>query len=398
MRTIFVPIMTHRQIFLNHIAQTSPSPLSLEILKAEGVFLYGHDDKKWIDMIAGISVSNLGHCHPAVVHAVQQQASQYMHLMVYGEYIYAPQVQLALSLYEVLPKHLDNFYFTNSGAEAVEGALKLAKRYTGRTEIISCHNAYHGSTAGALSAMGSEEYKSAFRPLVPNHRLIRFNEIADLVRISNRTAAVVIEVVQGEAGIYPASKDYLKKLRKKCSELGVLLILDEIQTGCGRTGKFFAFEHYGVEPDILLLGKGLGGGMPIAAFIANREVMSSLSQNPILGHISTFAGNPVCCAAALAVVDTLKSSNIIQEVEDKGAYLASKLHDLNLGTIRRMGLMLAVDMGNENINFCLIKKCIDNGIITDWFLFNTQSMRICPPLTITYEEIDYFIHKLQELI
>jgi acetylornithine/succinyldiaminopimelate/putrescine aminotransferase len=390
--------MTNRQIFLNHVAQTIDTPLGIEIVRAEGIYLYGPDGEKYMDMISGISVSSLGHCHPAVVKAVQDQASKFMHLMVYGEYIYSPQVKLAQALAHILPKSLDNFYFVNSGTEATEGALKLAKRYTKRTEIVSCHQAYHGSTAGALSAMGSEDYKSAFRPLIPGHFHIQFNVEEDLNKITEKTAAVLIEVVQAESGIIVGNESYFYKLRQRCTELGVLLIFDEIQTGIGRTGSMFAFEQIGVVPDILLLGKALGGGMPIAAFVASKNVMQVLSHHPILGHISTFGGNAVTCAAALAVVETLTHSTILSEVESKGQLLESELRNLGFTHIRRKGLMLGIDHGDQETNFAFIKKCVDNGLITDWFLFNTQTMRICPPLTITEAEISLFISKLQTLL
>jgi acetylornithine/succinyldiaminopimelate/putrescine aminotransferase len=390
--------MTNRQIFLNHVAQTIDTPLGIEIIRAEGIYLYGPDGETYMDMISGISVSSLGHCHPAVVKAVQDQASKFMHLMVYGEYIYSPQVKLAEALTNILPKSLDNFYFVNSGTEATEGALKLAKRYTKRTEIVSCHHAYHGSTAGSLSAMGSEDYKSAFRPLIPGHFHIQFNVEEDLVKITEKTAAVLIEVVQAESGIIAGNEQFFHKLRQRCTELGVLLIFDEIQTGIGRTGSMFAFEQIGVVPDILLLGKALGGGMPIAAFIASKGVMQTLSHHPILGHISTFGGNAVTCAAALAVVETLMHSTILSEVESKGQLLESELRNLGFHHIRRKGLMLGIDLGDQETNFAFIKKCVDNGIITDWFLFNTQTMRICPPLTITEAEINLFISKLKILL
>jgi acetylornithine/succinyldiaminopimelate/putrescine aminotransferase len=390
--------MTNRQIFLNHVAQTIDTPLGIEVVRAEGIYLYGPDGETYMDMISGISVSSLGHCHPAVVKAVQDQASKFMHLMVYGEYIYSPQVKLAEALTNILPKSLDNFYFVNSGTEATEGALKLAKRYTKRTEIISCHHAYHGSTAGSLSAMGSEDYKSAFRPLIPGHFHIQFNVEEDLDKITEKTAAVLIEVVQAESGIIAGNEQFFHKLRQRCTELGVLLIFDEIQTGIGRTGSMFAFEQIGVVPDILLLGKALGGGMPIAAFIASKGVMQTLSHHPILGHISTFGGNAVTCAAALAVVETLTHSTILSEVEFKGQLLESELRKLGFHHIRRKGLMLGIDLGDQETNFAFIKKCVDNGIITDWFLFNMQTMRICPPLTITEAEINLFISKLKILL
>lgn len=388
--------MNNRQLFQSHIAQTTPSPLGLEIVRAEGVYLYGPNGEVYMDMISGISVSNIGHCHPKVVQAVQEQSQKFMHLMVYGEYIYSPQTRLAEALMNILPKELDNFYFTNSGTEATEGAFKLAKRATGRPEIISCFQSYHGSTAGALSAMGDETYQTAFRPLVPGHHHIRYNHLEDIEKITKNTACVIIELISAEKGVVIADLNYMLAIRQKCNDVGALLILDEIQTGFGRTGKMFAFEHYNITPDILLIGKGFGGGMPIAAFIANRELMKTLSFDPILGHITTYGGNAVCCAAALALIHVLRDEKIVEDVEQKGAYLEEKLRSLSLTTIRRKGLLLAVDIGSQEQNFAVIDRCIQNGIITDWFLFNTQSMRICPPLTIRFEEIDLFIEKLSK--
>lgn len=387
--------MTNRQLFLSHIAQTTQHSIGIEVDRAEGIYLFGPHGEKYMDMISGISVSNVGHCHPEVVKAVQEQSASFMHLMVYGEYIYSPQTKLAEALTQVLPKELDNFYFTNSGTEATEGAFKLAKRYTGRSEIISCYQSYHGSTAGSLSAMGDETYQNAFRPLVPGHSFIEFNRIEDIYKITEKTAAVIIELISAEKGVIIGDYDYIQQLRKRCTEVGALLILDEIQTGCGRTGTLFAFEQYHIIPDILLLGKGFGGGMPIAAFIAKKEIMRTLSFDPILGHISTYGGNAVCCAAALASLKVLTSNNIISEVENKGLYLQQSLENLGFDKIRRKGLLLALDMGSQVKNFEFIASCITHGIITDWFLFNTQSMRICPPLTITYEELDIFLEKIK---
>jgi acetylornithine/succinyldiaminopimelate/putrescine aminotransferase len=385
--------MTQRQLFLNHIAQTTASPLMLEIVRAQGVFMFDNEGKQYIDMISGISVSNVGHCHPKVVEAIQKQSETFMHLMVYGEYIYSPQVLLAQELLTILPNSLDNFYFTNSGTEAVEGALKLAKRSTGRHEIISFHNAYHGSTAGALSIMGSETYKMNYRPLIPGHSHIAYNHEPDLEKITPQTAAVVVEMVQAEAGIVPGHIEFIQKLKAKCQEVGALLIADEIQTGCGRTGRFFAFEHYDIVPDILLIGKGFGGGMPIAAFIANKDLMANLSHNPILGHISTFGGNAVCCAAALATIKVIKEEISMTDVEAKGAYLQEKLELKGYKKIRRKGLMMSIDFGSQEKNFEAVAAFIEKGIITDWFLFNTHCMRICPPLNISYEELDWALEK-----
>lgn len=388
--------MNQRQLFLNHIAQTSPSPLMLEIDRAEGIYLYAPDGKKYLDMISGISVSNIGHCHPQVVKAIQDQSQRFMHLMVYGEYVYAPQVLLAKELTTLLPSELDNFYFTNSGTEAVEGALKLAKRYTRRSEIISFKNAYHGSTAGALSIMGSEEYKTNYRPLVPDSTLLDYNCIDSLNNITEHTAAVVVELVQAEAGVIVGMPEFIAKLRAKCTEVGALMIVDEIQTGCGRTGAFFAFEHYNIVPDILLIGKGFGGGMPIAAFIANKSIMNAISHEPILGHISTFGGNAVCCAAALATLKVIKDEIDMNELERKGALIESELRKLGYDKINRKGLMLSIDNGSMQNNFSLVEQCIQKGIITDWFLFNPSSMRICPPLTITESQIMEFIELIKK--
>jgi acetylornithine/succinyldiaminopimelate/putrescine aminotransferase len=385
--------MTQRQLFLNHIAQTTPAPLMLEIARAKGVFMFDTEGKQYIDLISGISVSNVGHCHPKVVEAIQKQSETFMHLMVYGEFIYSPQLLLAQELLTILPATLDNFYFTNSGTEAVEGALKLAKRSTGRYEIISFHNAYHGSTAGALSIMGSETYKMNYRPLIPGHSLIHYNNESELEKITTQTAAVVVEMVQAEAGIVPGHIEFIQKLKARCEAVGALLIVDEIQTGCGRTGRFFAFEHYSIVPDILLIGKGFGGGMPIAAFIANKELMAQLSHNPILGHLSTFGGNAVCCAAALATIKVIKEEISMHDVESKGAYLQEKLEAKGYKNIRRKGLMMSIDFGSQEKNFEAVADFIQKGVITDWFLFNTQSMRICPPLNISYDELDWAIAK-----
>lgn len=385
--------MTQRQLFLNHIAQTTPAPLMLEIARAKGVFMFDTQGKQYIDLISGISVSNVGHCHPKVVEAIQKQSETFMHLMVYGEYIYSPQVLLAKELLTILPATLDNFYFTNSGTEAVEGALKLAKRSTGRHEIISFHNAYHGSTAGALSIMGSETYKMNYRPLIPGNSLIHYNNESELEKITTQTAAVVVEMVQAEAGIIPGNMAFIQKLKERCEAVGALLIVDEIQTGCGRTGRFFAFEHYGIVPDILLIGKGFGGGMPIAAFIANKDLMSQLSHNPILGHLSTFGGNAVCCAAALATIKVIKEEISMTDVEAKGAYLQEKLEEKGYKKIRRKGLMMSIDFESQEKNFEAVAAFIQKGIITDWFLFNTHCMRICPPLNISYKELDWALEK-----
>jgi acetylornithine/succinyldiaminopimelate/putrescine aminotransferase len=385
---------SQRQFFLNHIAQTTPNPLMLEIESAQGVFLYGKNGEKYIDFISGISVSNVGHCHPKVVEAIQNQSSKFMHLMVYGEYIYTPQNKLAEALLNILPESLNSFYFTNSGTEATEGALKLAKRATGRYEIASFKNAYHGSTAGALSIMGSETYKQAFRPLIPNHLMLHFNDINEIQKITDKTAAVVVEMVQAEAGIIKADLIFLQKLAEKCKKVGALLIVDEIQTGFGRTGLMFAFEHYGIIPDILLIGKGFGGGMPIAAFIANQDLMKALSSNPILGHISTFAANPVCCAAALASLEVILEEKLHLLAEEKGKLLESKLEKIVDKPIRRAGLMLSIQHETMEDNFSYCNFGIEHGVIIDWFLFNEKATRIGPPLIISEQEMDWAIARL----
>ncbi|ALL08030.1 aminotransferase class III [Pedobacter sp. PACM 27299] len=382
-------MLTQRQLFLQHNAQTTLEPLLLEFTKASGMYLYDTAGKKHLDLIAGIGVSNVGHCHPAVVNAVKEQVENYMHIMVYGEFVQSPQVNFAKALADVLPGHLNCTYFVNSGAEAVEGAMKLAKRYTGRSEIISCHNSYHGSTQGALSLMGNEEFKQAYRPLLPDIRFINFNVIADLDLITERTAAVFMETVQGEAGLRTADKAYFEALRAKCTATGTLLVLDEIQCGFGRTGKMFGFEHYGIAPDILLLAKGIGGGMPIGAFISSTEIMRALATNPILGHLTTFGGHPVSCAAGLATLQTIQKENIVNGVEEKGELFKKLLVHPAIKEVRGKGLMMAIEFENFEINKKIIDACIADGVISDWFLHCSNSMRVAPPLIITKEEIEY---------
>lgn len=381
-------MLTQRQLFLQHNAQTTLEPLLLEFNKAQGVYLYDSQGKKYIDLIAGIGVSNVGHCHPAVVAAVQSQAEQYMHIMVYGEFVQSPQVNFAKALADVLPQNLNCTYFVNSGAEAVEGAMKLAKRYTGRSEIISCFNSYHGSTHGALSMMGNEEFKQAYRPLLPDIRFMNYGHAADLELITTKTAAVFIETIQGEAGIRIADKAYFEALRKKCTETGTLLVFDEIQCGFGRTGKMFGFEHFDVVPDILLLAKGIGGGMPIGAFISSREIMITLATNPILGHITTFGGHPVSCAAGLATLQTIVNENVVAEVEEKGLLFKKLLQHPAIKEVRGIGLMMAISFESFEMNKKIIDACIADGLISDWFLHCSNSMRIAPPLIITKAEIE----------
>ena len=380
--------MTNRQLFLNQLAQTSPTPMGLEIAWAKGVYLFSPAGKKYIDLISGISVSNVGHAHPKIVKAVKEQAEKFMHLMVYGEYIQSPQVKLAKRLTELLPKKLNSVYFVNSGSEAVEGALKLAKRFTGRTEIVAFKNAYHGSTHGAMSVMGDETMKQSFRPLLPDVRFLEFNNEMQLEQITSKTACVIVEPIQGEAGVVlPDSKNnFLKQLRKRCDEVGALLIFDEIQTGMGRTGKLFAFEHYGIVPDVLCLAKAFGGGMPLGAFISSKEIMSTLSNNPVLGHITTFGGQPVCCAASLAALQILTAKPSLN-VKKKGELFKKLLVHPRIKEVRGEGLLLAVQFASEEENKKIISRCIENAVVVDWFLFRPDAMRIAPPLVITEKEI-----------
>jgi acetylornithine/N-succinyldiaminopimelate aminotransferase len=380
-------MLTNRQIFLNHVAQTSESPLALEIVKAEGLYLYDNEGKKYIDLISGISVSNVGHRHPKVVAAIKDQLDKFMHLMVYGEFIQSPQTQLAKALSSILPDNLNAVYFVNSGTEAIEGAMKLAKRATGRTEIISFKHAYHGSSQGSLSVMGSEEFKNAFRPLLPDTRSIRFNSDEDLGFITERTACVIVETIQGEAGAIIPENNFLKKLRERCNTVGALLVADEIQCGFGRTGSMFAFEQYGFIPDILCLAKGLGGGMPIGAFISSPKIMNVLTNNPVLGHITTFGGHPVSCAASLATLNVLLEEKLVDSVHEKELLFRSLLIHPLIRSINGKGLLLAIEFESYDQNKKIIDKCIEKGCITDWFLFNSHSMRIAPPLTISLEEI-----------
>ncbi|MES2447949.1 MAG: aspartate aminotransferase family protein [Bacteroidota bacterium] len=380
-------MLTQRQLFLKHNAQTSTTPLLLEFVKAKGIYMYDVEGKKYMDLIAGIGVSNVGHCHPTVVAAVQKQAETYMHLMVYGEFVQSPQVDFAKALASVLPANLSCTYLVNSGSEAIEGAMKLAKRYTGRTKLIACKNSYHGSTQGALSLMGNEEFKQAYRPLLPDVQFIEFNLLADLAKITTKTAAVFIETIQGEAGIRIPDESYLKALRAKCNETGTLLVLDEIQCGFGRTGKMFGFEHFGIVPDILLLAKGIGGGMPIGAFISSEEIMSVFSENPILGHITTFGGHPVSCAAGLATLKTIVDEDLVKDVAAKGELFKNLLKHPAIREVRGKGLMLAAEFESYPILKQIIDGCIEDGIITDWFLHCSNSMRIAPPLIITEDEI-----------
>lgn len=390
--------MNNRQLFLSHLAQTTDFPLLIEIEKAEGLYMYGPDGKKYLDLISGIGVSNIGHRHPKVLAAIQEQLDKYLHLMVYGEYVQSPQVKLAKALIETLPSRLNNVYLVNSGSEAIEGAMKLAKRYTNRREIISCVDAYHGSSHGSLSIGGNEIFKRAYRPLLPGIRNIVYGAFRHLDQITEDTAAVVIETIQGEAGVRVACKEYFKALRRRCQETGTLLILDEIQAGFGRTGKFWAFEHFEIEPDVLVCAKGMGGGMPIGAFIANKEVMGVFKNNPLLGHITTFGGHPVSAAASLATILTIQEENLLEQVEEKAALFKKLLVHPFIKAIRNKGLMMAVEFESFEVLKPIIDRTIEKGVITDWFLFCDNSMRIAPPLIISHEQIEEACRKIIEAI
>ena len=359
-----------RQLFLEHVGQTSDNPMMLEVERAEGVYLYGPDGRRWIDLISGVSVSAVGHGNRRVIDAICAQARDYLHLMVYGEAVESPQVRYAERIASLLPDPLDTVYFVNSGSEAVEGALKLAKRYTGRTELVYYRNAYHGSTAGSLSVMGGEEYRNSYRPLLPDTRCIRFNEPGDLKYITSRTACVIIEPVQGEGGIVLSEKGYLEALRRRCDETGALLVFDEIQTGLGRTGTLYFFQQYGVVPDILCTAKAFGGGMPLGAFIAPNRIMSSLKTNPVLGHITTFGGHPVCCAAGLAALEFILSERLMEQADAKGAQYECRLagHPA-VREIRRTGLLMGVEFGDPALTQRIVLRAVERGLMTEWFLF-----------------------------
>ena len=380
-------LTTLRDIFLHHNAQTTHFPLLLEFEKANGVYLYDPDGKAYIDLISGIGVSNIGHGNKEVVEAIKNQADKFLHLMVYGEYVQKPQSLFAQKLASYLPKSLSSIYFVNSGGEAIEGALKLAKRYTGRTELIGFENSYHGSTHGALSLMGVESFKNAYRPLLPEVRFLRFNSFEDLEKISHKTACVLVETIQGEAGIRIPTSQYLKALRNKCTVMGALLILDEIQCGMGRTGKLFGFEHFEIIPDILVLAKALGGGLPLGAFISSQEMMFFLRENPILGHITTFGGHPLSCAAGMAAFDFLNENHLIDFIEEKSQLFHALLFHSKIIEIRRFGFMIAIEFEDFEHNKKIIDRCIEKGVIADWFLHDSKSMRVAPPLIITDTQI-----------
>jgi acetylornithine/N-succinyldiaminopimelate aminotransferase len=390
--------MNQRQLFLNHVGQTSPAPLALEIVKAKGSKLFDANGKEYIDLIGGISVCNVGHCHPKVVEAVKQQAEQYMHIMVYGELVESPQVLYAKKLTDHLPSSLNSVFYTASGSEATEGAMKLAKRYTGRTQIASFKNSYHGSTQGALSIMGDEYWRNAFRPLLPGIVQLNYNSLDDLQCITTATACVIAETIQAEAGVVVPQNGWLTALRKRCDETGTLLVLDEIQCAFGRNGTLFAFEQFGVVPDILLLGKALGGGMPLGAFVADKKIMDSLTHNPVLGHINTFGGHPVSCAAGLAAFDVLLEEKLIDGVKEKEQLLLSLLRHPKIKAVRSRGLMMAVEFDSFETNKQVIDQAIEQGVFTDWFLFASNCLRIVPPLTISNNEINTACAKLISIL
>ncbi|MFM7709490.1 MAG: aspartate aminotransferase family protein [Ferruginibacter sp.] len=379
--------MNQRQLFLQHVGQTSPSPLAIEVASASGTTIRDVHGKEYLDLISGISVCNVGHGHPAVVKAVQDQAATYMHVMVYGEMVESPQVRYAHALTQQLPTSLNTVFFTTSGSEATEGAMKLAKRVTGRTKMISFYNAYHGSTQGALSLMGDEYWQQAFRPLLPGVTRLRYNQFADLDQIDNQTAFVLAETIQAEAGVLVPDIAWMQALRNRCTETGALLILDEIQCGFGRNGTLWAFEQFVIVPDIVLLGKAMGGGMPLGAFVADHTLMQALTHNPVLGHINTFGGHPVCCAAGLAAFEVLLQEKITDTVKRKEAVFLEALHHANIRRVSSCGLMMAVHFDTAEFTKQLIDRLIEKGLFTDWFLFAPNALRIAPALNISETDI-----------
>ena len=373
--------------FLTYQAQTSPYPLSIEVKKAKGSYIYDSNGKKYLDFVAGVSACSLGHCHPKVVSAIRKQSKKYLHVMVYGEFAQEPAVNLSKELIDLLPENHQSIYLTNSGTEAIEGALKLAKRATGRSELIGALNSYHGSTHGALSLLGSEHQKVGYRPLLPDTRFIQFNSLADLENITTKTAAVLLETIQGGAGFILPENDYLKKVKERCDAVGALLILDEIQPGFGRTGHFFGFEHFNVKPDIIVMGKGMGGGLPVGAFTASHELMKMLEDKPKLGHITTFGGNPLIAASCLATLRVIRDSKLMQEIPEKEALFRFELNHPKIKSIRGKGLMLAPILENAELANQVVLKCIDKGLLLFWLLWEKKALRISPPLTISKKEI-----------
>jgi len=380
-------MISNRELFLRNTAQTSNSPRLIEVEKAEGSYLYGPKGEKYLDLVSGFNVSNIGHRHPKVIEAIHNQLEKYLHVTVYGEFVQAPQVQFASQLLATLPASFGSVYLTNSGAEAVEGSMKIAKRYTGRRQIIAAKNAYHGSTQGALSLIGGTAYQQAYAPLLPEIDFITFNDIVDLDSITTKTAAVIVEAIQGEAGVRVPSAEYMQALRARCTAVGALLVFDEIQTGFGRTGKLFAFEHFGIVPDILMLAKGIGGGMPLGAFVAPKEIMDVIKDNPMLGHITTFGGHPVSCAAALASLKVIQEEHLIEGVAAKAALFRSELSHPKIKEIRGLGLMMCLQLANFDQVYNVSKYCADHGVMIDWYLHCETALRVAPPLTVSKEEI-----------
>jgi acetylornithine/N-succinyldiaminopimelate aminotransferase len=391
-------MISNRQLFYNHIAQTSDAPLMLEIISAEGCYMTDINGKKYLDFISGIAVSSIGHRHPMVVEAIKQQTDKYLHLMVYGEYVQHPQTAYAKALADILPNNLQSCYFVNSGSEAIEGALKLAKRITGRPHIVSFKDAYHGSTHGALSLMSNNYFSNAFRPLLPGVEHIEWNNFVDLKCITNKTACVVFEIVRAESGAITAENGFIEALRKRCDDVGALLICDEIQTGFGRTGPLFGFMDYNILPDIICLGKGMAGGMPLGAFISSKKNMNMLSHNPVLGHITTFGGHPVSCAAAIANLKVVQSIETHKTVLEKEKIVKDILKHPAILEVSGKGLMLAVTFKDAVFNKAVIKRCIDNGVVVDWFLFADNKLRIAPPLVISNIELSNACHVILESI
>jgi acetylornithine/succinyldiaminopimelate/putrescine aminotransferase len=373
--------------FQQHLAQTSPFPLALDVVKAEGCYLYTRDGKRYLDLVAGLAVNNTGHRHPQVIAAIQDQLERYLHVIPYGEFVQELQVRYAEKLASVLPAELDSTYFVNSGTEANEAALKLAKRITGRTRLVACHKSYHGSTHGSLSITGNEEKKYRNRPLLPDVHFMRFNDLQDLGLIDDRTAAVVAETIQGDAGVRIPDGAWIQALRKRCTETGAMLIFDEVQTGFGRTGKLFAFEHFGVVPDILVLGKALGGGMPMGAFISSRDRMRLFTHNPVLGHITTFGGHPVNCAAGRAALEVLLENNWVENARRMGRLFRELLVHQAIKEVRGTGLMLAVDLGDAGAVQRVVKACLERGVLGFWFLSCPTAFRIAPPLCINEAQV-----------
>ncbi|HKK39919.1 MAG TPA: aspartate aminotransferase family protein [Cryomorphaceae bacterium] len=390
--------MSLRDDFFQLQAQTTPFPIGIEVSHAEGCYIYDTDGKSYLDMVSGIAVTNVGHRHPTVVKAIKDQVDRYLHVMPYGEFIQGPQVELARKLKSLLPDSLNTSYFVNSGAEAIEAAMKLAKRYTGRRKLVSCLKSYHGSTHGALSISGNEKKKYAFRPLLPEVYFMRYGEIDDLSMIDEHTAGVIVESVQGDAGVRIPSKAYMQALRARCTEVGALLILDEIQTGFGRTGKLFAFEYYGIVPDILTIAKSMAGGMAMGAFVSDHKIMACLKEDPILGHITTFGGHPVCCAAAVGNIKALEEGRLVETAEEKGVLLEYLLKHPSIVEVRRIGMMFAVEFESADLVYKIVDKCLEKGVITFYFLSCPESFRLAPPLTITEEEIRIAAKAINEAI